>query len=403
MLTIFTAFILASLAHVSYAASTDVWPEPGSNHLMGSHAMPWLTDSSNTAICKESLSLAKKAYLSKTVELSIPPEDTKGLGFHLVLQPINHDNQAELKADTVFFEKISKESNLGKSAGNAFWYFSTEGYWQSMKQSGRHLAAGVANQNWRSNDYSIFAVPDGTSFKQFVAGLNPHGLGPGTGISALPDAIFSYEPLWILRDDHSGEMWVIDPGSYYGTWEDWTVYGLKSGGLKKECLVRFSVNTKKDSSYIPYPANHILPSSVRSLAALLDSTLGSGENDGELRSTSILRSNVYYTWENLALRPWALNSVPYNTTEEVNYGLGEWAVGNARYHAIYNAIQKQYPQARTALAIYYRRAFGLSPKHSNVMASYALDIAYRTYFLFHSESRQAGLDNANSIPNPWIN
>jgi hypothetical protein len=387
--------ILAGLTTFVFSQTVVAIDGVGNSH----HAMPWLEDGSDEPICHESLALAKKIFRSQAFELFTPLKDTKGLSFHLILQPLNSQVVTDLDADSDFFDEISENSDIGK-----YYFFSNDGFWLTKPQFGRHLAAGVASKNYLSNQYSIFAVPDGVSFEQFVAGINQRALSAGSDVSALPNAIVSYEALWIARDDRSGTVWVIDPGWHYGTWEDWTIYSLRSAGLQKQCLIHFRADVKQDGYYIPYPADHLLPHLVRHLAALLDSTLGSGQGDGELRSTENLRGMVKYTWENLALRPWALNTSPYNTTKEVNLGLQAWARENVQQRAISNSIRTLYPLARKALAGYYRREFGLSSGQARAMASYATDIAYRSYFSFHSDSDDAQTGrNTNSKPNPWVN
>lgn len=400
--THFAMLALAIPCSSGYAAPISTWQAPSPNRLMGRHALPWLTGVGATSnpICAESLVLAKRVFLSRSLKVSAPPGAIKHLGFSILLQPSTADPMSDLNADSEFFEEMPQNAGPveGANATDDF-HFQQQGYRLREPVFGRRLVVGVDNQSWKSNIYSIYAVPEGFSPDALLSKVNQLRLSPGSDVNSSPDAIVSYEPMWVLRDNSSGAIWVIDPGWYYGTWEPWKIYGLGAAGLTQQCLIHFRGDIS--GRYIPYPANHLLPRVVRRLAALLDSTLGSGEGDGELQSTWRLRVGARDVWEDIAFRPWALNSEPYNSTEEVDQGLQEWSMRSADTRAIYNSIQKQLPLARVALAGYYRRGFALSPKHADTMASYAIDLAYRTYFAFHSERAQALQPDAHAKLNPW--
>jgi molecular chaperone DnaK (HSP70) len=72
-----------------------------------------------------------------------------------------------------------------------------------------------------------------------------------------------------------------------------------------------------------------------------------------MQQTGHLRAATNITWENVALRPWAVNNA-YNSREEVDSGLSAWATKSKKYLALYKKIQAQYPIAEKALAKYYK-------------------------------------------------
>ncbi|MEQ1490601.1 MAG: hypothetical protein ABL932_08660, partial [Terricaulis sp.] len=54
----------------------------------------------------------------------------------------------------------------------------------------------------------------------------------------------------------------------------------------------------------------------------------------------------------------------------------------------------QYPRAERALAVYYEQRFALTPAQAHEMATYAMDIALRSGYVFAGEQRA-------TLSNPW--
>jgi hypothetical protein len=100
----------------------------------------------------------------------------------------------------------------------------------------------------------------------------------------------------------------------------------------------------------------------------------------------------------VALRPWALNDRVYNTREEVDEGLRMWMYQDPSYpkrYGLHTRITRQYPRAETALSEYYQTTFGMTVQDARRMATYATDLMFRKYFIFH------GVGNPLTVDNPW--
>jgi hypothetical protein len=138
---------------------------------------------------------------------------------------------------------------------------------------------------------------------------------------------------------------------------------------------------------------------VQRLANLLDSTLGSGDNEGTLHPTARIRLDVAEDWANASLRPWALVDMPYNSREDVDGALKGWSLASTARSKIYGDIVEQMPQAEKALAKYYQKQFKLPPALAHQMGLYVTDFIYRDYFVFpRGEISNNGPETAN---NPW--
>jgi hypothetical protein len=85
----------------------------------------------------------------------------------------------------------------------------------------------------------------------------------------------------------------------------------------------------------------------------------------------------------------------------VDDGLKDWSHHGATRLKVHRDIQRQYSLAEQSLAEYYQRTFGRSAKDAQASAVYALDIAFRSHFAFHSNDPNQHSRNENAQPNPW--
>lgn len=118
---------------------------------------------------------------------------------------------------------------------------------------------------------------------------------------------------------------------------------------------------------------------------LLDRSIGRDEA-GFQTYNPITRQKIAASkaWTNAAMRPWATGN-PYNSREEVDAGLAMWAQKGAANRAEHAEILAQYKRAEKSLAGYYRAQFLMSKDESQATAQRVLDIAFRTYYVFHKE------------------
>ena len=85
------------------------------------------------------------------------------------------------------------------------------------------------------------------------------------------------------------------------------------------------------------------------------------------------------------MRPWAaLKAQPNNDRGRVEAGLQKWARSATEFGKLYQEISKQYPKAENALARYYKAKFRKKTDEARSAAKQALDIAFRSYFVFPS-------------------
>lgn len=135
----------------------------------------------------------------------------------------------------------------------------------------------------------------------------------------------------------------------------------------------------------------------------LDSTLGTGKNEGTLQPTARLRQKVKHTWANVMLRPWAIsNNDSYNSKEVVDKQLQHWSMRDRSKINFFDDIQSLYSQSESALAENYKNKFNLKIEDAQELAAWTLSIAYSSNFKF-SEPQDyfSEVSPNNETPNPW--
>lgn len=326
---------------------------------------PHLDKMSDSAICTEALKIAKSAYRSDNFylyELTVLPND---INSSYVLQPSGFDISGgdALIEDASIFKKIPKNNNDGNDPRSI--------YWQIKANHGLRYVINEDAFGWRGDQYTLFAIKEDITPEQFITGYNRN-----TQEAAFSPIIGEgWRPPLMMQERKAGNIWAIDVGAPYIFLSEWNIYSMDSDGAKQRCTIHFHPKIKTDTS--------LLPSPVRKLATLLDGTLGNGQNEGTLQPTAHIRIEVMHMWANVAMRPWAaLKAKPYNSSEQVNAELKIWSKKAKSFRTVYQNILTQYPKAEKALARYYKTKFAKTNTEAKLMAKQAVDLAFRTYFVF---------------------
>ena len=343
-------------------------------------ASPRLVGETSDRQCVQAYRLAIAAFQSTNAALFWPIDAPDGLGSTISLDRADKDISGGdgIDNDTEVFSNVS--ASVPNSRPLTI-------YWQDRPRNGKRIAVIDQPFNWEGDWYSIYLIGAEVSSKALAE-----------DIQTADEASRSYKPIlaerWnpplVLTDDKSGASWFIDVGEPYQALADWRVYTVNGGVARSPCHISFRPNVESTLSLMPEP--------VQRFAAALDSTLGPGRDEGTLQPTARIRLAVALGWANASLRPWALTDGPYNTREEVDEGLKQWAFESVKRKVIFNDIRRQYAGARDALTQYYQRRFKLQPSAARDMAAYATDMMYRQYFVF---PRPDNGNPAKSAKNPW--
>jgi hypothetical protein len=359
-----TVTIIAAL--VAGAIKAEAWPRS--------------TGETSDPQCVQAYRLATAAFQSTNASLFWPIDPPEELGSTISLDRSDKDISGGDGVDneTEVFSNISAPDPNGRPLTI---------FWQDRPRYGKRIAVVDQPFNSEGDWYSIYVIGAEVSSKDLAK-----------DVQTVDEASRKYKPIladrWnpplVLTDDKSGASWFIDVGEPYEALADWQVYTVNGGVARSACRISFRPNVKSTVSLMPEP--------VQRFAALLDSVLGSGRNEGTLQPTARNRIVVALGWANASLRPWALTDGPYNTRQEVDEGLKQWAFESAKRKAVYDDIRRQYAGARDALAQYYEHRFKLQPQATREMAAYVIDMMYRQYFVFH---RPGNGNPAKSAKNPW--
>jgi len=330
--------------------------------------------------CEQAFMIAKAMFQSDANVLYAPPVVPTKSTATLVLDPnaLDISGGNALKADETAFAKLPIP---GPGAPRSI-------YWQRAVKYGYRLVIRETPLGWRGDMYSLYAVGEKYKPEEFIAATS-ESQSSSKFVPIISDV---WRPPLIFRNQQSGDFWFIDVGEPYQFLADWQVYDCGPAGVKPACSIQFRPAVKN--------ANGLLPPPVQKLEVLLDKTMGEGKDEGTLQPTAHLRIDVETTWANIMLRPWAVNE-PYNTRKEVDDGLKDWSDNGPSERKLYCRIQQQYPKAARSLAEYYQKTFGLSPREAEIQSSYALDIALRSHYAFHSDdpNRDSRFDGVKR--NPW--
>lgn len=320
--------------------------------------------------CEEAFAIAKHAFNSKSFSLYGFPSLPEDFGSVLLLKPEDFDPYGDNKhlADQEVFEKVYKESaDLAPDTGI---------YWQRRAVKGLRFVISEQRAGWRGALYALFEVKDNVTQKQFLDAYHDQ-------VPTLSNR--HWGPPIMLQEKNTGEIWAIDTGASYNFLDNWDIYWVAESGEAKRCTIQFHKAAEDGVK--------LLPKAVQKLAQLIDGTLGHDNDGGSMHPIMSLRNDVQHMWANVALRPWALSDEPYNTRAKVDLELRKWSRITPSFCKLYNNIQRQYPKAQQALAQHYQVKWNKSHKDAEVMAKRALDIAFRSYFIFHIVKIQDDIDN----------
>ena len=344
-------YTLLSIALLSFSSAA----------LAGENTWPRIENAAKSSICTDAQKIADATYRSDMFSLYAQPSFPQDIASTLVLRPIGIDISGgdALVADTHVFKKIPQNTQDGGAVRSI--------YWQTEAQQGLRFVMHEDDFGWRGDQYTLFAIQEGTSPEQFMN---------AQATASLPPLIAQgWRPPFVLQEKSSGSLWAIDVGAPYTFLGAWNAYSVGADGAQQRCTIHFHPEAKSAIALLPQP--------VQKLATLLDGTLGNGEHEGTLQSTALVKMSVAHMWANVAMRPWAaLKAQPYNSREQVDTGLKQWSRKADSFHALYQQIQAQSPAAERALAQYYKTRFSKTDEEARSMARHALDIAIRMYFVF---------------------
>lgn len=239
---------------------------------------------------------------------------------------------------------------------------------------------------WRGDMYNLYLLDNGVAKDDFLRSIES---APGSS-PYQPIISDAWRPPLVFQRDKPKEKWFVDVGQPFQILSDWHVYTAKTG--QAVCIIAFSPPGKSPVG--------LLPRAVTRLARKLDEALGPGNEEGTLQPTARTRLDAKYVLANAALRPWALtDGDAYNSRNEVDAGLEEWAKANNSRRRLYGEIQKEYPLAERSLVAYYASAYGLPPQQAQEAAVWVLDLIFRSFFVFSNGQNYFRYDGVRT--NPW--
>jgi hypothetical protein len=330
---------------------------------------PALAGSTGNAQCEQALTLGLQAYRSNAFYLLEPLAAPDGFPSQIVLQRSGLDISGgdALAADDRVFERVPLARGFGRL------------YWQREPRDGFRLAIREIHHGWRGDNYGVFVMPAA------APRFDGENAEPPSAVEAS-----AWDPPLVLRDRASDAIWFISTERH--DMAAWSVHSVDAQAHQADCVVRFR---PPDESGDP-----LLPAAVTDFAALVDATLGDGRNEGTLRPTAGRRLFTRYLYWNAAMRPWAITDRTYNTRTQLDAAMRRWARSQPSFRTAHDAIIAQYPIARDTLAAYYAEHFDLTPAQADAQASFALDVAYRSAYVFPGGGG-AGTARRPANPNPW--
>jgi hypothetical protein len=341
--------VLGSLPFFARAAAADPWPR-----LRGDR----------TASCQEALALGTQAFRSTSASL-LDPSSTQGAAVRsarvMGIDQLDISGGDAIAADPQEFDKLASPADMSPRSV----------YWQRAATRFR-IVVGERSYGWRGDQYTVHVLPRDVASAAFMQAWSRQEQHP----TWQPVVGSSWRPPTVFRHP-SGHYWLLHPGEPYQFLAPWFVYTVDDRGASEACSIEFRPATKT--------AVALLPPEIGKLERLLDRTMGSGANEGTLNPTARLRVAVQQTWANVALRPWALGS-PYNTSAEVEAALSDWAAASPANARLRLAIDAQARLAERALAGYYMRVFHRGRADAARAAAFAIDVAIREHYTFHSDS-----------------
>lgn len=319
------------------------------------------------AVCRAALAVATATYESHASVLYEPPVVPPDIDAAVALEPPDPSDLYEtpLAVHGDIVRMVTENEGLRY-------------YWQERAASGYRFAIKQQDIGWRGPMFSSFAVPADMAEAQFRSDVVLADLPANNRVKPVVSDSWAPPRVFVMKD---GTVWLLTVGNVFEVLADWQVFVLQPEGALSVCSIAF-------------PRQRAAPRAVRAFAQLLDSTLGSGHDEGTLQPTAHLRVSAAHSWANAVFRPWVLNG-SYNSRARVDAGLKEWSRTGPSFRRVYDEIQRQYPVCEAALSQWYQRAFNLPASKASSLAAFAMDVAYRDNFTF-----SGGGDEPES-PNPW--
>jgi hypothetical protein len=313
----------------------------------------------NTRICNAALAIADSMYRSDNFYLYALPDLRSAVFTRFALRPEKTDvsgGDALVAAQSVF-QKIPKPPDGMPSPRSI--------YWQVKSQLGLRYVMVEDAFGWRGDQYTLFAINEGTTTSQFFESY--------TSSSVPPLVEQTWRPPLMLQEP-SNEVWALDVGPPDVIFSDWKVYSVGTDGAKKRCTVRFHGQNELGPAALPVRAQRF--------AQLLDQSLDDKDDEGTLHFVTGLRQYITYLWSNIALRPQAIvKEDPDVSRAMADTEFGKWAKGTRRLRTLRTEIFDEFPGVQTALAGYYKDQMGMADEPASAAAERALDIVFRSYFM----------------------
>jgi hypothetical protein len=278
------------------------------------------------------------------------------------------------------FEKLPLSVDSSMSTPRGVYWLRTPGKEQ------RRIVVAEESFGWRGDMYWLYLADPGLAPETFLQERATESLG-ADAVAVISN---SWRPPLVFQLPEASGQWFIDVGQPFQPLGRWMVYA--SNSAEPICNVSFGTQ--------PGSQERLLPAEVRALSRLLDEALGPGRNEGTLHPTATIRDHAERVSANAAFRPWALGDTQLaNSRAQVDAGLKAWARGVRPRQALLRKIGETYARASRPLAAYYKRFFGLSDADADKVSAWALDVIFRSYFVFPrgGDDPEAG----DLSGNPW--
>ena len=336
-------------------------------------SLPFATGDISRPECIDAMKLAKEMFQSTAQRLYAPLTIPTNLRSTLILGAYELDiSGGDALTSTEAFEKLPQDNrNI---------------YWAREPDSALRVVVREIQHGWRGDMYDLHLVDAAVAKGDFLNSINSAaGSSPN-----LPIISGIWRPPLVFQHPQSKVKWFIEVGQPFEILSDWRVFSSKERSAI--CTIAFSPSSKNSAGYLPRP--------VTKLTRKLDEALGPGNDEGTLQPTARTRLNAKHVLANAALRPWALvDGNAYNSRDEVDAGLEDWARANNSRRRLYGEILKEYPLAERSLAAYYISAFRLQPQQAQEAAAWVLDLIFRSFFVFTNGQNYFRYDGVRS--NPW--
>jgi hypothetical protein len=337
-------------------------------------AFPARSSDTRPLECEEARLLAQTMFGSDAPMLYAPLHLPRDMQSTLILGTAEDDiSGGDALTATDAFEKLRLPT--GRSV-----------YW--LREPGKdqkRIAVAEDSFGWRGDMYSLYLLDRGVAPTDFMREMATDSAG-ADATAVLSD---SWRPPLVFQLPDEPGYWFIDVGQPFEPLARWTVYATDAAD--PICSIAFGIE--------PGSPERLLPTKVRALSRLLDEALGPGSDEGTLQPTAAVRNRAAHVRANATFRPWALADIyPYNSRAEIDAGLKEWARGVRPRQVLLQEINESYAPALKSLATFYERFFGLSDADAERSSAWALDIIFRSYFVFARGGKDSQGDGGQS---PW--